>query len=95
MAAPALCELRQMARMIYNYTTKRTAAKNRLDAAKAPNTIGRVIINDLKMHLRHLDLRISEQEEQAMRLTQATAPLLLLARECSAYRALPCAAPFS
>ena len=74
--APEAFALRQMARRIHTNVTDRTAAKNRLHAAKASKTTGRVIINDLEVHLRHLDRRIAELEKQAMRLIQATAPLL-------------------
>ena len=58
--APEVFELRQMARRIQTYVDDRTAARNRLHAAKASTTTCRVILNDLEVHLRHLERRISE-----------------------------------
>ena len=73
--APEVFELRQMARRIQTYVDDRTAARNRLHAAKASTTTCRVILNDLEVHLRHLERRISELEKQAGRLIRATPSL--------------------
>lgn len=72
---PEVFELQQIARRIQALIVERSREKNRLRVAHATVTTSPVVVNDIKVNIRHLDRRIDELEKQALRRLTTSAPL--------------------
>lgn len=73
--APAVLELRAMARRIDDLTTERTREANRLAALRASGAHSRVVARDIEVNVGHLERRIARLVAQAAALVEAHAGL--------------------
>lgn len=73
--APAVLELRGVARRIAALVVERTRERNRLEAVQATQEAVAIVVNDLEVNLRHLERRIERLTGQACGLIAADATL--------------------
>lgn len=66
--APRVRELRAIARRIATLTLQRAGELNRAHAAAASSDSPALVVNDIHVHLRHLQRRVDELERQALAL---------------------------
>lgn len=74
--APALVELRAIARRIADLTVQRTGERNRLAALRTSVEHSRLVANDLDVNIRHLDRRIDRLVDQGRAVIKTDASLL-------------------
>lgn len=73
--APAVCELRALARRITALTIEQTREQNRAHAAAASAATPAVIANDITVNVRHLQRRIALLEQHALSVIATAAEL--------------------
>lgn len=66
--APAIRELREIARRLATLTCERAREQNRAHAAAATAHTSAIVVNDLRVNLSHLQRRIATLERQALAL---------------------------
>ncbi len=73
--APAIRELRAVARRITALSAERVREKNRLHAAQATSDTPAIVVRDVEVNVAHLERRIAGLTERALALITAHPPL--------------------